>query len=205
MKLLLTPVTLSLALALSACNQAEVRPSPAPVTPAAPEAVTSTSTAAVTANPGRVAAPAAAPLAASPSDAKPIAQEPAPSRSPTLEQPATAADASAEGMEVRRLILASRVIEREPEVALAPRVGEPLLAFVEVKNAARDEERIIVTFEHESGTKVGFVRLAVPGGAERWRTWARTHNLKEAGNWTAVVRSEAGQLLGRTAFTLSEG
>lgn len=199
MKLSLTPVALVIAFTALACSRKEVGAGATPLK-AGPDSAP-------------VAAPAipapSAPTASTPAAAVPTAP-PAPSANAAT---SSGKEASLEGTEakgknglaIQRLVLASRVVEREPEVALAPKINEPLLAFVEAKNGASEDQGIVVTFEHESGTKVGFVELNVPGGAKRWRTWARTKNLKEAGNWVAVVRSTTGQELSRTSFTVSEG
>lgn len=209
MKLSLSPIALVIALTLAACSQQEdarLAPSAAPAPAAAPPSAV----------PGEAAAPAGAAAAAVPAPAG--APSPAPAAATAKDTPNAVAAAPAKdqaskpssshaagGLAVKRLVLASRVVEREPEVVLEPKVNEPLLAFVEAKNDKADEERLIVTFEHESGTKVGFVELSVPGGAKRWRTWARTKNVKEVGNWAAVVRTADGQELSRTAFIVSEG
>lgn len=190
MKLSLTPVALVITLALGACSNREepARPAPNVVVPTP------------------VAASPAAPQPVSPAPTAATETEAKTQGTPVKAAPGKATEApGASGLEVKRLVLASRVVEREPELALEPKVNEPLLAFVEAKNGATEDESIIVTFEHESGTKVGFVELEVPAGAKRWRTWARTQNVKEAGNWVAVVRTAGGEELGRTSFTVSEG
>jgi len=205
MKLVLTVPALMFVLSLTACGTTEEAPRGAPTAPPIAKATGPALTAAppavaappVTANgapgvslPGAAAAPKSGPAMATPTGPQGAAK----AENPTGDK-----------LEIRRLLLASRVIDREPELALAPRVNEPLLAFVEAKNQANAEERLVVTFEHESGTKVGFVELRVPAGTKRYRTWARTRNLKEAGNWTVVVRNGGGAELGRAAFVVTEG
>lgn len=196
MKLILVvPASSFLLLSLAACSTAEHAPRETPARPSVSQvAIPSVSAPpAITPAPNPVAPPPALPPQVS-------GVEPASAQ----KEASTAAPTTGDKLQIRRLVLASRVVEREPELALTPRVNEPLLAFVEAKNDASEEERLIVTFEHESGTKVGFVELRVPGGTQRFRTWARTRNLKEPGNWAAVVRTEAGTELGRTAFTVTE-
>jgi hypothetical protein len=104
---------------------------------------------------------------------------------------------------VKRLVIASAVQEREPVELENGKVAEPILAFVELKNLSESEAGVIVTFEHESGKKVGYVELSVPAESNRYRTWARTHNIQEPGTWTAVVKSQTGEELARKSFTVS--
>jgi hypothetical protein len=195
MKLILIVPASSFLLSLAACGTAEDAPRRAPAQPA----VSQTAAPSVGAAPAGTAAPAPTPIVVAPSSPSPQAAAAA-----TPEGTTTATSDTGDKLQIRRLVLASRVVEREPELALTPRVNEPLMAFVEAKNDASEEERLIVTFEHESGKKVGFVELRVPGGTNRYRTWARTRNLNEPGNWAAVVRSEGGTELGRTSFTVTE-
>ncbi len=50
----------------------------------------------------------------------------------------------------------------------------PVIAFVEVATDGREDQNVVVTFEHETGDRVGLVNLNVPGNKSRWRTWGRT-------------------------------
>ncbi len=104
--------------------------------------------------------------------------------------------------EVKRLVLATAVENREP-VALAGEAqpGEALTAFVELANPGSAPAHLVVTFEHSSGQKVGFVKLEVPGSSARYRTWARTQNIRQGGAWEAVVHLEDGTELARQSFT----
>lgn len=105
---------------------------------------------------------------------------------------------------VKRLVLASRVEQREP-VTLEGNatVGEPLIAFAEIVNPGEAPLDVVVTFEHASGHKVGFVELSVPPKSPRFRTWARTQNIKRAGEWHAVVTVKDGPELARQSFTVA--
>lgn len=199
MKLSLTPVALVIAFTALACGKKEVGAGAAPM-----KAADDPAPVAAAANPAPSAQPASTPAAPVPTPAQAQSANVATSADKDASFKVTDAKGKS-SLAIQRLVLASRVVDREPEVALEPKINEPLLAFVEAKNGASEDEGIVVTFEHESGKKVGFVELNVPGGAKRWRTWARTKNLKEAGNWVAVVRSTTGQELGRTSFTVSEG
>lgn len=105
--------------------------------------------------------------------------------------------------QVRRLVLATDVHNREP-VALEgnARAGEPLTAFIELANPVDASATILVTFEHEGGQKVGFVELAVPASSPRYRTWARTRQIRTPGTWHAVVTHKGGEELARQSFTV---
>lgn len=104
---------------------------------------------------------------------------------------------------VKRLVIASEIKEREPVELTDAKVAEPVVAFVEFKNAEDIETGVIVTFEHEGGHKVGFVELNIPGNSPRYRTWARTRNIKKSGEWTAVVKSKSGEELARKTFQVT--
>jgi hypothetical protein len=102
---------------------------------------------------------------------------------------------------VRRLVVTNGVEKREPLATEALTLGNgPVYAFVELENAAIDEQSIIVTFERSGQPAVGHVKLAVPGTSPRFRTWGLTRQIREAGTWEAVVRSPEGRELARTAF-----
>lgn len=104
---------------------------------------------------------------------------------------------------VKRLVIASDIKEREPVELTDAKVDEPVVAFVELKNAEEEEMGVVVTFEHADGNKVGFVELTVPGKSPRFRTWARTRNIKTPGEWTAVVTSKSGEELARKTFQVA--
>lgn len=102
--------------------------------------------------------------------------------------------------EVKRLVIASQVEDREPKPLLNGRAREPVTAFVELANESKEDAEIIVTFEHESGQKVGFIELAIPPESPRYRTWGRTRNIQKPGKWTAIVSSKSGKELAREDF-----
>lgn len=104
---------------------------------------------------------------------------------------------------VKRLIIASDIKEREPVELTDAQVEQPVVAFVELKNAEETDMGVVVTFEHEDGKKVGFVELTVPGKSPRYRTWARTRNIKTPGEWTAIVTSASGEELARKTFQVA--
>lgn len=136
----------------------------------------------------------------------PTAKAPAP-----FDQKSTAADSGNESESkttesaphVNRLVIASDIKEREPVELTDAKIEEPVVAFVELKNSAEQDAGVVVTFEHAGGTKVGFVELTVPAKSPRYRTWARTRNIKTPGEWTAVVTSKSGEELARTTFQVA--
>jgi hypothetical protein len=139
------------------------------------------------------------PVPAAPSTRPTAAATPSP-RAPQ----SPGADSSAASV-VKRLVLASRVEQREP-VALTgdAALGEPLVAFLELSHPGEEPLDLVVTFEHASGQKVGFVELRVPEKSPRFRTWARTQNVRQSGQWQAVVRQKDGPELARQSFTVAE-
>jgi hypothetical protein len=104
---------------------------------------------------------------------------------------------------VKRLVIASEVKQREPVEIDEAKIEDPVFAFVELAYDGENEAGVVVTFEHDSGKKVGFVELAIPGPSPRYRTWARTRNISEPGTWTAVVKSRDGEELARKSFTVA--
>ncbi|HLM71810.1 MAG TPA: DUF2914 domain-containing protein [Polyangiaceae bacterium] len=145
------------------------------------------------------------PVAAAPScpTATPIAAT-------VAEKPANGEPSKAERkpakLQVKRLVLAQGVKNREPVEASRSFYGheaERIYAFVEVENKSDHEGEISVAFiPPGGGAAVGNVTLEV-GSSPRWRTWAYTRGAQKAGEWTAVVRSETGEVLAREAFEVT--
>jgi hypothetical protein len=104
---------------------------------------------------------------------------------------------------IKRFIIASDVAEREPIALADGKVTEPVVAFLELGNKADAESGVVITFEHESGRKVGFIELSVPAETSRYRTWGRTRNIQQPGEWTAIVSSKSGEELARKTFTVT--
>ena len=123
---------------------------------------------------------------------------PKPVAKPNVENETLAADKVA----VRRLVVTHAVSEHEPIEPAELVSGTPIVAFVELSNDDSVERNVVVTFEREGRAAVGHVKLDVPAGSPRFRTWARTRNLGETGTWEAVIRSEDGTELGRQPFEL---
>ena len=132
-------------------------------------------------------------------EAKPSDPPNAKSITPSAEKKTLAPDQIA----VRRLVVTHALSEREPIEPAELVSGTPILAFVELSNQDATERNVVVTFEREGRPAVGHVKLHVPAKSPRFRTWARTRNLNEAGTWEAVVRSEDGTELGRQPFEVS--
>lgn len=107
---------------------------------------------------------------------------------------------------VKRLVLTHGIKDKEPLPTQSFEAdGTPVFAFVELSNPAQSSAKIEIVFEHESGRRVGFVKLDVPGQHERWRTWGQTRQIRESGRWVAVVRTGDGQELMRKSFAVSAG
>ncbi len=102
--------------------------------------------------------------------------------------------------ELRRLVVSNAIKDKEPVALAALKVNEPVIAFLELTNPNPAESVVQVTFQHESGNEVGFVALTVPGEKTRWRTWAQTAMIKQAGKWTAIVRGADGTEIGQQGF-----
>jgi len=101
---------------------------------------------------------------------------------------------------VRRLVITHGIENREPLAATELRAGgEPIYAFVELASGDGDASKVVVTFERGERS-VGHVQLSVPGNSRRWRTWGRTRQIREPGEWHAVVETETGEELARQSF-----
>ena len=129
-------------------------------------------------------------------------REPAPAPKTSAESPIRQEALAANRVKLRRLIVTHAVREREPIAPAELVTGTPVVAFVELANDDAVERNVVVTFEREGRPAIGHVKLEVPAGAPRFRTWARTHNLGEPGTWQAVIRSDDGKELGRQPFEL---
>lgn len=105
---------------------------------------------------------------------------------------------------VRRLVVTRGIEAREPideiEVLQADERLDRVWAFVELANAGDASGAVTVTFEREGGPITGIVDLEVPARTGRWRTWAFSRGVTEAGSWTAVVRDEDHRVLAEQPF-----
>ena len=106
---------------------------------------------------------------------------------------------------VKRLVVTTGVEKREPVKVDALLAGEaPIYAFMELANDSATGQQVVVTFEREDDFEVvGHIKLDVPAEQPRWRTWGRTHMIKDAGPWVAVVRTPDGHELARQPFDVS--
>jgi hypothetical protein len=107
---------------------------------------------------------------------------------------------------VRRLVLTRAIEDKEPVPTDAfVSDGTPVFAFVELSNLTTRRTDIEIVFEHESGRRVGFVKLQVPGQQQRYRTWGQKRQIRQSGHWVAVVRTGDGQELMRRSFAVGAG
>lgn len=146
-----------------------------------------------------VTLPAPAQESPAPTSERVAPTAPSPSASAAATTPVQAEKAE---LAIRRLVVARGVEGREPtdptdRVTLSE--GERLYAFVELHNRNGVPGAVSVEFEAESGRTTGAVRLSV-GASPRYRTWAYSTQIDEPGVWHAVVRDEAGRVLGRHEF-----
>lgn len=110
-------------------------------------------------------------------------------------------------LKVKRFVVAPGVRDREPMESPEPLAanGTAIYAFAELANPAGASENVRITFERKGGKeRVGDVSLPVPGNVARHRTWAFTRNIFAPGVWEAVLWSESGAELGRTAFEVKK-
>ena len=118
------------------------------------------------------------------------------------------ASSSAAKLEVKRLVFAEGIKNREPVAAktsFSPDEARKIYAFVEVENPGAEESEVTVSFEPPGGGAAkGLVTLDV-GPSRRWRTWAFTRGATTAGSWTAVVRGPQGEELARAPFEVTQG
>lgn len=129
----------------------------------------------------------AAPPAVSSATAAPVAP-----REPSL-NPAT--------IEVKRFIVAPGVESREPlPTGETLTLGQPVYAFAELSSGTGGNAQVEIVFEHESGRKVGHVKLDVPADKARWRTWGQSRGVTKVGHWTAVLFDTEHTELARVAF-----
>ncbi|MGK4007592.1 DUF2914 domain-containing protein [Sorangium sp. So ce1036] len=160
---------------------------------------------------------AAAPAAPVPSPAATMA---APSPAATMAAPSPAARAAAstrskgakEGkkgkaeLTVKRLVVAEGVENREPVepgTTFSVPATERIYAFVELENRGESAGEVTVEFvPPDGGEPVGNVTLGV-GVSPRWRTWAFTRGARKVGEWTALVRSETGEVLASAPFEVT--
>jgi hypothetical protein len=108
----------------------------------------------------------------------------------------------ADGLRVRRLIVALGVEDREP-VGAASRFdagNDRIYSFMELANESETARQVVVTFERDDGTSVGHIAVNVPARVPRWRTWAWSNRVNTPGTWTAVVSTPDGTELGRERF-----
>jgi hypothetical protein len=106
------------------------------------------------------------------------------------------------GLKLKRIVVTHKIENREPVAGDDFSLGSaPVYAFVEFENSARDARSIRVMFQNEdTKATVGHVKLTVPAGQTRFRTWGNTRMIRDAGHWVAVVSTVDGVELGRAPF-----
>jgi hypothetical protein len=115
---------------------------------------------------------------------------------------ATSATSAHDGLTVKRVVITRKITEREPALADEFSLGgAPIYAFIELENSAREARSIRVVFQNQdTRASVGHVKLTVPAGQSRYRTWGNTRLIQDPGHWVAVVSTNDGTELGRAAF-----
>ena len=118
--------------------------------------------------------------------------------------PAPKSASPAQGLTVKRFVVASEIENREPVTLESVELGQlPLFAFAELANAG-GRDQVVITFEREGSSEtVGHVELSVPAEMRRWRTWGKTNLITKPGRWSAVLRDQSGKELARTPFEVT--
>jgi len=112
--------------------------------------------------------------------------------------------AASEGLKLKRFVVTHKIENREPVAGDEFSVSSaPIYAFAEFENNTRSSRSVRVLFENQdSKSTVGHVKLTVPGGSERFRTWGNTRMIRDPGHWVAVVSTSDGVELGRASFVV---
>jgi Protein of unknown function (DUF2914) len=107
-------------------------------------------------------------------------------------------------LSVKRLALAHGIDGHEPEeVASTFRSNEDrVYAFVELANPSGAEDAISVVFQPPHGAALPEIPLKV-GKSARFRTWAFSRQVHDAGEWTVVIRGARDRVLARQTFTVT--
>jgi hypothetical protein len=166
---------------------------------------------------GQQAAPPAAPqklevpqAAVAEPAPEPAAEEPAKPATDTAAeepQPGEIELVETEGIGLLELAVARGVEKRKPidvgqEFSLAD--GTKLYAYMLVANPDREEgQQVKVFWQREDGKERGGVAVKV-GAQPKWRTWAFHSHVNKPGKWQAIVKNEAGQVLGRAPFVVTD-
>jgi hypothetical protein len=119
---------------------------------------------------------------------------------------ATPARVTARGeLKLHRVIVTRRIENREPVASSVITLGsDPVYAFVDLENPGPTARSIRLVFENEeTKATVGHIKLAIPAGQSRFRTWGNTRLIRDPGHWVAVVSSADGVELGRSGFDVT--
>ncbi|MEO6601039.1 MAG: DUF2914 domain-containing protein, partial [Polyangiaceae bacterium] len=138
-----------------------------------------------------------------PATVAPVVAAPATSATPIASSAnALIGDQGSDGLKLKRIVVTHKIENREPVAGDNFSLGNaPVYAFVEFENSAKDARDIRVMFQNEdTKATVGHVKLSVPAGQTRFRTWGNTRMIRDAGHWVAVVSTVDGVELGRAPF-----
>ncbi len=219
-------IIILLALITGGCSESEPEPAadsvepPSSPTPATPPRERVEAPSGLVDPPSAVApVPTPAPPAEEPNPSEPAPDEPAEAvveaeapTAPSEESPPNAVDPPGaptlgehEGLSLRRLVVAEAIEEREP-VGAGQRFDlgtAQVVAFMNLANDTDEPRTILVGFERPDGRTTGQISLTIPPNAGRWRTWARSRNIRVEGRWSAVVSTPNGEEIGRIAFDVT--
>lgn len=108
------------------------------------------------------------------------------------------------GLTLRRMEVTRTIEGREPIDGGANFVAshDKLYAFVDIRNDTDELAFVHITFERPDGRTTGHVELDIPANVGRWRTWAFTRHAQMSGDWTAVLATDEGVVIGRVPFTI---
>jgi hypothetical protein len=127
--------------------------------------------------------------------------DPKPDSKPKTSEP----ERGAAVLSLKRIQLAEAVKDREPvdpEETFSMANTSKLYAFLELSNAAAEEQKVTVTFVPPIG---GATKVTLDVGPQkRWRTWALRKSLSAPGTWRVVVRDSSGHELGSRSFEVTE-
>lgn len=112
-----------------------------------------------------------------------------------------------DGVMLNSIILARGVDKREPVepgTRFSMGDGQKIYVILDVKNETGEDAMLTVSWKMpESDREIGKTELTVKS-AKSWRTWSFTRWAKKTGNWEAIVRDDAGEIIARAPFQIVE-
>ncbi|MEP7049199.1 MAG: hypothetical protein ABJB12_02550 [Pseudomonadota bacterium] len=111
-----------------------------------------------------------------------------PSPAVTAVMPDSKLTASDAGLKLKRVVVTHKIENHEPTPGDDFTLGNaPVYAFVELDNSSGAARTISVMFENEdTKASVGHVKLSVPAGQPRFRTWGNTRLIRDASIMTSI-------------------